>query len=156
MLQIMETTWERESRQNETRVKQKAARWVGVILIVAGLLFFVALSNYQFRLIVFGTTATGQIVDFEATPKGWGKPVVHVTLANGETIEFRGASMKGDGLSVGDIVPVYYIRNEPVFGEVATFRQFWLGVIVIGGLAIASLAGGFMILRVWSGWFGRS
>jgi hypothetical protein len=150
---IMQTSWERERRLDDIRVKQKAARIVGVLLIIAGLFFLTAFARYQLLLIVFGTKAMGKVVAYEKTPKRWGKPVLRVTLENGETIEFRGTSLKNDWLEVGDVVPVYYLAYEPTFGETATFRRFWMAVIIISGLIIVSLGGGFWILHRWSGWF---
>lgn len=142
----METKWEREARQKNVRSKRNVARFAGVTLIIVGLLFFAALLRYQLRLIVFGTPAVGQVVAYDRTSK-WGKPVVRVTLENGETIEFRGASLKDDWLAVGDTVPVYYILTDPPFGETATFRRFWMAVIIIGGLVVISLGGGCWLLR---------
>ena len=143
----METRWERERRQKDIREKKKMSRWVGVTLIIFGLLFLAAFSRSQLRLIIFGTKAVGQVVAYESTRKGWGKPIVRVTLENGKTIEFRGTSIKNDWLEVGDVVPVYYLAYEPTFGETATFRRFWMAVIVFSGLIVVLLGGGFWLLR---------
>lgn len=150
----METTWDRDARHKGTRAKQKVARWVGVILIVAGLVFSFAVLRYHVRLLVFGTSATGQVVDFDRTPKGRQVPVIQVKSDDGKIVEFRSPSIKGSGLAAGDVVPVRYIMVAPVLGEVISFRRFWLGLIMISALAIATLVGGIAMLRKWSGWFG--
>lgn len=150
---IMETKWEREKRHADARAKRTAARVVGVALVILGLFLLAMLLRYQLRLIAFGTRAVGQVTAFDKTPRGRLKPVVRVALADGGTIEFRGISMKDPHVAVGDAVPVYYLASEPTFGEIATFRRFWLAVIVSGGLIVATLGGGFWILRAGSGWF---
>jgi hypothetical protein len=147
-IMVMETSWERESRLKGVTVKRKTARIVGVVLIIAGLFFLYAFSRSQLRLIIFGTKSTGEVVAYERTPsKRRSRPVIRVTIENGETIEFRGVSLKNDGLKIGDVVPVYYLAYEPSFGETATFRRFWLAVITIIPLIVVSLGGGLWLLR---------
>jgi hypothetical protein len=149
----METKWERELRQKDARAKQIVARWVGITLIVAGMVFLSSLLYKEIRLLVLGTKAVGQVVAYDSVSKRTSKVRVRVTRPNGETIEFLGTSLKGVHLEVGEMVPVYYILNEPPFGAIATFRLFWLGAMVFSGLMIVSFGGGWWILRVWSGWF---
>jgi hypothetical protein len=149
---IRETKWERKRRHDDLRTKQILARVIGIILIIAGLLFLAALLRYQIRLIVFGTKAMGEVVAYERTGK-WGKPRVRVTLENGETIEFLGVSLKDDWLEVGDVVPVYYLAYQPTVGETATFRRFWMAIIIGSVLILICLGGGFWILRRWSRWW---
>lgn len=131
-------------------------RWSGAALIIVGLLFLAALLRYQIRLAVFGTKAVGQVVAFDPTRGGRYAPRVRVTLSDGQAIEFHGASMRGAPLVVGDMVPVYYLPNEPTFGEIATFRRFWLGVIVSSVCIVGSLGGGLRILSARRGSFAGS
>jgi hypothetical protein len=148
----METKWERELRQKDTRTKQTFARWVGVTLILAGLVFLSSLLYKEIRLVVFGTKAVGQVAAYESISKRSSKVRVRVTRPKGESIEFIATSLKGAHLEVGEVVPVYYIQSEPIFGAIATFRVFWLGAIVFSGLMISSILGGGWLLRAWSGW----
>jgi len=122
-------------------------RWTGIACLVVALLFFAALLRYQLRLVIFGTYAQGQVVAFDKLASGRRAPRVRVITDTGESIEFRGASMRGAPLAVDDIVPVYYLASDPTFGEIATFRRFWLGVAVSSACTVLLLWLGIWILR---------
>jgi hypothetical protein len=129
-----------------TRGGRGVPRWIGYVLIGAGLLFALALARYQVRLALFGTAATGEVVAFDRLHKRVA-PRVRFTSADGRVAEFHGTSLRGTKLAVGERVPILYIDSTPVFGEIATFRRFWLGLIVGSVLTISLITGGLFLLR---------
>jgi hypothetical protein len=130
-----------------TRGGRGVPRWMGYVLIGAGLLFVLALARYQVRLALFGISATGEVVAFDRLHKRLA-PRVRFTKADGRVVEFHGTSLRGTKLAVGERVPILYIDSELVFGEIATFRRFWLGLIVGSLLAASLIAGGVRVLRM--------
>ena len=130
-----------------TRGGSGLPKWAGYVLIAFGVFFAVALARYQVRLALFGTPGVGEVVAFERTAGKRMAPRVRVVEEGGRVVEFRGASMRGHPLDVGDRVPVFYIDGDPVFGEIATFGRFWLGILVGGTLSVGLTTGGAFVIR---------
>ena len=77
-----------------TRGGRGLPKWLGYVLIGAGLLFVLALARYQMRLALFGTATTGEVMVFDRRHNR-AVPRVRFTTPDGRVAEFHGTSLRG-------------------------------------------------------------
>ncbi len=134
-------------------------RWACRILIglTAALMLAAAwLALHSLLLMANGTAATGEIVDIRVIPGGGSRSrEIHapiVQFSAGPRIVRGQLSGSADPTYVkGDRVPLYFAIATPERFVVADFDQMWLRPLVVGCIALVTLAASWLVRMAMRG-----
>ena len=125
-----------------TELNQGFPRWLGVVLIAAGVALYIPIVFRDLPLAATGTHTTGVI---ERLPQRRREsPLVRFTTAAGSEVTFKGFQTQ---FELGQRVPVIYREADPKGAQIYSWRTFWLGVTFVMVLGAAMIAGGIRIVR---------
>ena len=139
------------SSNYDPRAQGKVFRKViGIGLLALGILGAVSLAMKEFRLALFGQSATGTAKKVEkvktSTNSKWewrnGQKVpvsrsgestfmtIAYTTKDGQEVEFETLATFNTEGKVGDTHPVVYLASNPKNAKISTMKQLWLPMLI--------------------------